>query len=76
MSTRTAQRIRKRFPQVHKRIREGTWVLIGIARNGHARIEHAETGKKITVSLSPSCSRNEANLIKIMDRWERGDYRW
>jgi hypothetical protein len=68
--------IRKKLPIVYRqKIKQGDWEVQGATGSGHIWIVHVPSGRRLTAPGSSSCSRAEKNLLSIMSRYEKGDYR-
>ncbi|OPZ65622.1 MAG: hypothetical protein BWY85_00443 [Firmicutes bacterium ADurb.Bin506] len=68
--------LRKKLPTVYRsKIKQGDWEVQGATKSGHIWIVHVPTGRRITAPGSSSCSRAEKNLLAVMSRYEKGDYR-
>lgn len=71
--TATMKVLRRKMPKVHRRLDGETWELLpGRTGSGHMWMRHIPSGRRVTAPFSASDRRAELNLLKRMDRYERG----
>lgn len=72
MSIGQAKLLRKRMPRVYALVKKGDWDITGSTGSGHIWIQHAPTGRKISVPSSASDVRSERNLLRYMRQIDGG----
>jgi len=68
----TKRLIRRRLPGAHAKIEAGRWCIDGRTGSGHIWLKHIKSGKRVIAPCSASDGRAQLNLVKLMDRIERG----
>jgi hypothetical protein len=73
MSRGIERRVKKQYPQVMKRIRNGDWLIDLKRSRKHVALRHVSSGRLVTLASSPSCSYSERRIVNTMTRIERGE---